>query len=41
MMRMTPWGYTSYDFLKRWAMKYIAHRRGVPTDRSQDHELTD
>ena len=33
--------YTSYDFLKRWAMKYIAHRKGAPTDTSQDHELTD
>lgn len=33
--------YTSYDFLKRWAMKYIAYRKGGPTDTSQDHELTD
>lgn len=33
--------YTSYDFLKRWAMKYIAHRKGAPTDTTQDHELTD
>jgi menaquinone-dependent protoporphyrinogen oxidase len=33
--------YTSYDFLKRWAMKYIAHRKGAPTDTSKDHELTD
>jgi menaquinone-dependent protoporphyrinogen oxidase len=33
--------YTSYDFLKRWAMKYIAHRKGAPTDTSRDHELTD
>lgn len=33
--------YTSYDFFKRWAMKYIAHRKGCPTDTSQDHELTD
>jgi menaquinone-dependent protoporphyrinogen oxidase len=33
--------YTSYDFLKRWAMKYIAHRKGGPTDTSRDHELTD
>lgn len=33
--------YTSYDFLKRWAMKYIAHRKGGPTDTTRDHELTD
>lgn len=33
--------YSSYDFLKRWAMKYIAHRKGAPTDTSRDHELTD
>jgi menaquinone-dependent protoporphyrinogen oxidase len=33
--------YTAYDFLKRWAMKYIAHRKGGPTDTSRDHELTD
>ena len=33
--------YTSYDFLKRWAMKYIAYRKGAPTDTSRDHELTD
>lgn len=33
--------YTSYDFLKRWAMKYIAHRKGAPTDTSRDYELTD
>lgn len=33
--------YTSYDFLKRWAMKYIASRKGAPTDTSRDHELTD
>lgn len=33
--------YTSYDFLKRWAMKYIAFRKGAPTDTSRDWELTD
>lgn len=33
--------YTSYDFLKRWAMKYIAYRKGAPTDTSRDHEFTD
>lgn len=33
--------YTAYDFLKRWAMKYIAYRKGAPTDTSRDYELTD
>jgi menaquinone-dependent protoporphyrinogen oxidase len=33
--------YTSYDFFKRWAMKYIALRKGSPTDTSRDYELTD
>jgi menaquinone-dependent protoporphyrinogen oxidase len=33
--------YTRYDFLKRWAMKYIAYRKGAPTDSSRDYELTD
>lgn len=33
--------YTAYDFLKRWAMKYIAYRKGASTDTSRDHELTD
>ena len=33
--------YTSYDFLKLWAMKYIAWRKGAPTDSSRDYELTD
>lgn len=33
--------YTQYDFLKRWAMKYIAWRRGAPTDTGRDYELTD
>jgi menaquinone-dependent protoporphyrinogen oxidase len=33
--------YTQYDFFKRWAMKYIAWRKGAPTDASQDYELTD
>jgi menaquinone-dependent protoporphyrinogen oxidase len=32
--------YTKYDFLKRWAMKYIAYRKGGPTDTSRDYELT-
>jgi menaquinone-dependent protoporphyrinogen oxidase len=33
--------YTQYDFFKRWALKYIAWRKGAPTDTSQDYELTD
>jgi menaquinone-dependent protoporphyrinogen oxidase len=33
--------FTQYGFLKRWAMKYIAHRKGQPTDASRDYELTD
>jgi menaquinone-dependent protoporphyrinogen oxidase len=33
--------FTRYHFLKRWALKYIAYRRGQPTDTSKDYELTD
>ena len=33
--------YTTYDFFKRWAMKYIAYRRGAPSDTSRDYEFTD
>ena len=33
--------YTEYDFFKRWALKYIAWRKGGPTDTSKDYELTD
>lgn len=33
--------YTQYDFFKRWALKYIAWRKGGPTDISRDYELTD
>jgi menaquinone-dependent protoporphyrinogen oxidase len=33
--------YTQYDFFKRWALKYIAWRKGAPTDTSKDYELTD
>ena len=33
--------YTKYGLLTRWAMKYIAWRKGAPTDASRDHELTD
>jgi menaquinone-dependent protoporphyrinogen oxidase len=33
--------YTQYDFFKRWALKYIAWRKGGPTDTGHDYELTD
>lgn len=33
--------FTRYSLLKRWALKYIAWRRGQPTDTGRDHELTD
>ena len=33
--------FSQYDFLKRWALKYIAYRKGQPTDTSRDYELTD
>lgn len=33
--------FTQYDFLKRWALKYIAYRKGQPTNTSRDYELTD
>jgi len=33
--------YTAYGFFKRWAMKYIAYRKGAPTDTTRDYELTD
>jgi menaquinone-dependent protoporphyrinogen oxidase len=32
--------FTQYDFLKRWAMKYISWQKGQPTDTTQDYELT-
>lgn len=32
--------YTAYGFFKRCAMKYIAHRKGAPTDTRRDYELT-
>ena len=32
--------FTQYDFLKRWALKCIAYRKGQPTDTSRDYELT-
>ncbi len=33
--------YSAYGFLERWALRYIAWRKGGPTDTSRDHELTD
>lgn len=33
--------FTQYNSLKRWALKYIAYRRGHSTDTSRDHELAD
>ncbi|MBV8405253.1 MAG: protoporphyrinogen oxidase [Gammaproteobacteria bacterium] len=33
--------YSAYGFLTRWAMRYIAHRKGAPTDTARDYEMTD
>lgn len=33
--------YSHYDFFKRLALKYIAHRRGQETVTSRDYDLTD
>ncbi len=33
--------YTAYGFLTRCVMRYIAYRKGAPTDTHHDHELTD
>lgn len=33
--------YTAYGLLTRCAMKYIAWRKGAPTDTHRDYELTD
>lgn len=33
--------YTQYNFIERWALRYIAWRKGGPTDTSRDHEMTD
>ncbi len=33
--------YPEYSFLKRWMMKKIAAKGGLPTDTSQVHEFTD
>jgi menaquinone-dependent protoporphyrinogen oxidase len=33
--------YSAYGFLTRYVMKYIAWRKGAPTDTHRDYELTD
>jgi menaquinone-dependent protoporphyrinogen oxidase len=33
--------YLEYDFLRRWAMRYISGKEGGPTDTSKDYEMTD
>ena len=33
--------YLEYDFLRRWALRYIAGKEGGPTDTTRDHEMTD
>jgi menaquinone-dependent protoporphyrinogen oxidase len=33
--------YLEYDFLRRWAMRYISGKEGGPTDTSMDYEMTD
>jgi menaquinone-dependent protoporphyrinogen oxidase len=33
--------FSRYSPLRRWALKFIAWRRGQPTDTSRDYELTD
>jgi menaquinone-dependent protoporphyrinogen oxidase len=33
--------YTAYRFLTRCVMRYIAYRKGAPTDTHHDYELTD
>ncbi len=33
--------YLEYDFLRRWAMRYISGKEGGPTDTSRDYEMTD
>jgi len=52
-MRATDWApqliqhvagafrYTAYHFLTRYVMKYMAYRKGAPTDTRHDYELTD
>jgi menaquinone-dependent protoporphyrinogen oxidase len=33
--------YLEYDFMRRWAMRYISGKEGGPTDTSKDYEMTD
>lgn len=33
--------YLEYDYFKRWVMRRIARREGMPIDTSTDHEMTD
>jgi menaquinone-dependent protoporphyrinogen oxidase len=33
--------FTAYDFFRRWAMKYIAHKHGIAVEPGQDREFTD
>ena len=33
--------YTQYNVIERWALRFIAWRKGGPTDTSRDHEMTD
>lgn len=33
--------FTRYDLMKHWALKYIAWKKGEPTDTTTDHDLTD
>ena len=33
--------YSAYGFITRYVMKYIAYRKGAPTDTHHDYELTD
>lgn len=33
--------YRKYDFMRRWAMRFMATAKGAPTDATRDHEFTD
>jgi len=33
--------FTAYDFFRRWALKYIAHKHGIAVEPGQDREFTD
>lgn len=33
--------FTAYDFFKKWAMRFIAHQKGVAVNMKEDLELTD